>query len=523
MPRTAEPTFIDSPAAGIIQDMPPHLINPRGWSDGLNVRFFRGRVETSPGWEKFTSQNLSSPVKHLSHYFKINNTDFAIAITNASVWYFDTASDLWVDITGGTPLTGITDDFVMSDTAFDLFIFTNNVDRIKRWNGTGNIANLGGLTTAVITGGTTDVQTAKGLTSFAGFLHLAATIEDGTRQSQRWRWSRFGNAESWDNTGTYGQAGYADLTDGPDKLQTVKRLGGDFVALYKENSIHIAQYVGPPTVWSRRLVVDGIGLMAPGAVASIINEHIFLANDNFYVFNGISIKPIGDAIFDTFILELNPEKSHLVWAHTIYEKHEVIFGYPSGGSEVPNKAVVLNYKTGAWSFRDMPFLTMGPYRRSDSADSWNSDSEAWDDDDTRWDDASFSANAPQHLAGANDGYIHDYGMGYSQDGSAHNSYVISPGINSGRPDLIKRWLRIYADLIASGPHNLEISYSAVNSPNATLTWSSALNLLCDLSQDGWVPIDTAGRYIYLRFRTNGTNDPFKLTGYGHDSRYRGPY
>lgn len=515
---------VNSPAAGIVQDSPPNAIDRRAWSDGLNIRFINGRVETSPGWEKFTAVASSSPVKHIAQYKKYDNTDFAIRITNTKVERYDPGTDTWIDITGASPLTGVTDDFVQSDTAFDTYMFTNNVDRVKKWGGTGNISNLGGLSTADDgAGGTVDVTAAKGLTAFAGFMHLVNTQESSTRYAQRWRWSRFGNHEGWNNQSTYGQAGFADLVDGPDKLQTAIRLGGDFIALYKEDSISIAQYVGPPTVWSRRLVVNGVGLLAPGAVTNIVNEHIFCASDNFYIFNGLAIKPVGDAIFDQFISELNPSKAHLMWAHTIYEYNEVIFAYPSGSSEVPNRAVVLNYMTGAWAFRDMPFLCMGPYRRTTASDTWDSDSEAWNDDDTRWDDARLAENAPLHLAGDADGHVHDYGVGFSQDEENHDSYVISPAIDMGRPDLIKRWMRIIIEVIATGTYNMEVSYLTVKSPNTVLNWSAAKNFPCDLSTHPWVTVDVSGRYLFLRFRTNHTARPWKLTAYGWEAIYSGRY
>lgn len=523
--RRAQTVIIDNVAGGIVKNLSPASIPANAWSDGLNVRFKYDQAETSPGWLKFTSQTLGSTVKHISQFYKLDGTDFAVALTNSKIWYFDTGTSLWVNDSGVNALTGIDDDFVQSDTAFDLFVYTNNVDRVKKWTGPASgISDLGGLDTAEDgVGGTVDVQSAKGITSFAGFMHVVNTIEDGDHQSQRWRWSRFGFGEEWDNVSTYGQAGFADLTDGPDKLQTAKRLGGDFLVLYKERSIHVAQFVGPPTVWSRRLVVAGMGLIAPGAVADLVNEHIFVGPDNFYIFNGLNIKPVGTPIYDAFIADLNPSKSHLIWAHTDFENHEVIFGYPSGASIVPNKAVVLNYLTGAWSFRDMPFFTMGPFRRTTSADPWDSDTETWDEDTTRWDDSHYVTNAPLHLGGDGSGYIYDYGNGHSQDGVSHNSYIISPAISTGNAAYIKRFFRVLLALLATGDHDLEVWYLTVDNPNATLNWSQSTLIACDLSSQPWVNIDIAGRFLFLKFRTNGIDIPWKMNGYGYDSIVRGFY
>lgn len=513
------------PDQGIFLATPKDAIPARGWSDLYNVRCDSGVIRTSPGWTRFGDTSLDGPIKRLDQLFLLDGTDHLIAITNAKVWRWDIATEAWIDITGATPLTGAIDDLVDSDTAFDLFVFTDNFSRVRKWTGTGNQAVLGGLTSCEdgLGTGTIDCQAAKSLTSFAGFLHLANTIENGDRKAQRWRWSRFENAEGWDNIATYGQAGFADLTDGPDKLQKVKRLGGDFLALYKEKSIHIAQYVGPPTVWARRLAAPGVGLLSPGAVADLGSEHVFVGTENIYLFNGLSLKPIGHQVFNTFINELNPSAVHMMWSHVIHEENEIIFAYPSGGNTTPNKAMVYNYFNDSWTFRDMPFITMGYYRRTDSVDPWDDDTDTWDSDTSRWDDTHYSENAPLHLGGNEDGDVFSYGDGYDQNGADHTSFAISPALDASKPELIKRLFKILVDLEDTGTHNLEIWYTFVNNKNAALTWSRRRLLPCDLSTKPYVTMDAAGRWLFIRFRTSGVNKPWALSAYGAEFILRGRY
>lgn len=513
---------IIAPDLGIFANVAKDAINPRGWSGGLNSQFKDGYARTSPGWEKFTSQLLSVPVVGGEQFFMLDGVNYLILITTTGIFYFDTGTLLWTDITG-TALTGLVANYVCIETWPNIFIITNDKDRVRKWEGTGNTSSLGGLTAAVGSAGTVDVQAAKSVCVFGGFVHLGNTVEDLDRFPQRWRWGRYLDAEGWSNVGTYGQAGYSDITDGPDHLMRQLRLGSDYMALYKEHSIHIAQYVGPPTVWARRLVISNIGLRAAGAVADLGDEHIFLGDDNFYVFNGLACKPIGTPIWDTFLDELNPEKVSQVKAYVIEEESEVWFIYPTSGSDTPNKMVCYNYLNGAWSFRDAPFTCLFKYRESTSV-SWDAMVGTWEDHPEQWDSRLWTANNPVILAGQNAGYVQKIGANvWGQDGSNHDSYVISPALDAKRPDVIKRWLRIFIDAVKANSYNLEVSVAGVNHLHDTQTFGTARNFDLGLSGKPYLDIDTACRWLFIKFRTNDTAKPWQISGYGTEKVERGRY
>lgn len=514
---------IKSPDKGIFLNLAKDAIDSRGWSNGLNVMFKDGYVKTSPGWTKYTSQLIPYPITCGDQFFMLDGTNFMILVTTTKVYWFDTGSSTWTDITG-TDLTAVVSDFVSTDTWPDLFLFTNNKDRVRKWTGSGNVASLLGLDTADDgSGGTVDVSTAKSLSVFSGFVHVFGPVEDGVRLPQRWRWSKFNNAEGWNNTGTYGQAGYADITDGSDHIMCGRRLGNDYMAIYKEHSIHIGQYVGPPVVFARRLVIANIGLRAPGAVADLGDEHIFFGDDNFYVFNGLSIKPIGDAIFNQFIDELNPAKVDLVKAFVVEEENEVWFIYPTSGNDTPNKMACYNYNNGAWSFRDAPFTCLFRFRESLNK-TWDAMVGTWESHPERWDSRIWSSNNPIILAGQNAGYVQKIGAGvYAQDGSDHDSYVISKAFDMDRPDVIKRFLRCFIDAVKMNAYDMDVSFAVLNHVHDTPSFGAPVTFDMALSGQPWVNMDTAGRFLMIKFRTNGTAVPWQLSGYGLEFLTRGRY
>lgn len=520
---------INAPAGGIIQNQPHDMIDPRAWVDGLNIRFTNGGVQTSPGWAKYiedgVAADLASPVRAISQLTKYDLTNFLVVVTNNKAWLYDDTNDEFDDISGAFSFTTDADNHVETETAFETLMITNDRDRIQKYTGSGNIADLGGLNTSVDeTGaGTVDVEAARSIGAFSGFIHIVNTTEDGSRFAQRWRWSAFRDIEKWNNTGTYGQAGFEDVTDGQDTLQCFRRLGGDYGVLYKDKSVHLAQYVGPPTVWARRVVSTTVGLLAPGAVADIGTIHVFVGNDNIYAFNGSTMKPIGDPIWDFFINNLNPNCRHKVYAYPIFDENEVVICYPHGDSEECNRALVYNWLDGTWAPREMPFLAMGSYFAIDTGDSWDESDGTWDEDTQQWNFSSTSLNQAIILAGSETGEIYRYGTGWNQDGAEHDSWVKSKAFDMNRPDIVKRLVRLFLDMAVTGVHYANIYYAATDNKNAPVTFVQFLPIKCDATGHPWVNPDISGRYIRFMIRTTGIEHPWRCNGYGAEYLERGRY
>lgn len=574
-----EQKVIMAPDAGITKYLPNHLIDDRAWVDGNNVQFGAGFVKKADGWTPFlptrsawaasTSYTTSSYVvpsdtamnKHvyrctepgisgdsepvwpvtgggtvvdgevtwtevgvsaltgilqaIDNYYRRDGFNWLMIITTRRAYYYSNETQTFVDITGETNLTGDDDHPVSTENAQDYFVFTNGVDPIKYWGGSGDIADLPGLTDCEPgpEGDTVTSVRAKCLLYWNNFLILGDTTENSYRKPQRIRWSMLGDITVWKNdTDGYGEAGAADLSEGVDWVQALRPLGS-YLVVYKERSIQVLSYVGGDQIWDKRPAIIGTGLLAPRALCDLGDEHLFIGPDNFYSFDGIEPKIAGDAVAKEFFRLLVPSKSGWTTSFFIEEVPEAWFAFVSIDSEggYHDRAVVYNSDTKAWSWRDAPMLAYGYfYKRSDmTIDSMEFAIDEWV---AQIDSSTSLENAPVNIAGDVSGVIHELG-GASFAGSDIVSSLTSKLFDLGDPGHIKRLLRIQLMISREGEGRvLPVYIKTCENVEDEVTEYGPYNMNLDRTFPPWIDLDLSARYFAIRLGTVKKNEPFKLTG-----------
>lgn len=170
--------------------------------------------------------------------------------------------------------------------------------------------------------------------------------------TNRWQCSAAGNHLDWvPNISTLSASNL--LSDTAGRIRAAKRLGSDMVA-YKRNSMYLGQFVGPPSVWSFRLI-PGTGLGAPGphSVADIRTAHIFPATDDFYIYDGTRPVPIGtNRVSEFFFNDLNENFAEETVALHDRNTWRVFWFYPSTGSTTGelDSCIIYNYRSDRWGF-----------------------------------------------------------------------------------------------------------------------------------------------------------------------------
>jgi len=99
------------------------------------------------------------------------------------------------------------------------------------------------------------------------------------------QWSSIGRFDHWD-TGTYADTGQQTLGDSADRVQAMKKLG-EYLIVYKERSIYIGRksYLSDPAILFSPAPNQGIGLAAPNSIGVLGDEHIFLGDNDIYIFS----------------------------------------------------------------------------------------------------------------------------------------------------------------------------------------------------------------------------------------------
>jgi len=497
---------VKAPYKGIIRTVQEDLTHPQGWWDMENFITRNGMPQLVPGYKKLTDYQFDSSIAYIDEFFLKDGSMYLLIATLTTLYQWVAGNDP-VDL--GATFTGDLNNIFCSDiwTPGDLYFITNGKDAVMSWDGSAAIAALGGLTDCEPGG--IEVNTAKIVRCFENFVVLLNTTEEETNYPQRFRWCVRGSPTVWKNTDGLGEAGYDDIEEGADWIVGAE-LFRDDLAIYKERSIHRLTYVGPPTTFYRRRVVDGVGLLGQRAIVSLGDEHFFVGSDNFYLFTGEGIEPIGDEVRDLFFESVNPQKLDQVFCFMLEETAEIIVAYPSTSSDTPDKFLAYNYASKSWGKGSRPLTALG-YYQVESTVIYNNLVGTIAEQTMFWDQRLLLEAAPINLMGDVDGYLYRLEDGVDADGTPIDGYLEILDRDFGAPDFIKRLQRLEVEFDSPSNDEMEVYIGCADNSNGTYTWYGPYTI----SMQDRLPIvdcDLSARYFGFRFKTK-TGKPFKLKMY----------
>ena len=163
-----------------------------------------------------------------------------------------------------------------------------------------------------------------------------------------WHCSALRNQADW-TAAAATQAAYGRLIDAPGDIRAGAALGGDVVA-YKESSMFLGRYVGPPVVWQWTRVPGDIGTHGNGCVVAEGTRHFFHGGDDFYVFDGSAPRPLDCPARKWFSRDLNWQYAHRIASSYDQETGVVYWYYPSTASVSGDIDSVISYNvaTNRW-------------------------------------------------------------------------------------------------------------------------------------------------------------------------------
>ncbi len=172
-----------------------------------------------------------------------------------------------------------------------------------------------------------------------GFVILGNISDESGSAPTRVRWSAQNDPTDFDESA----ATLSDKQDLQGEGGDVQGLlyGGDFTTVFRENSIHRMQFVGPPLIFQIPQVVQNLGLRTPGAAAAFGRMHYFLASSGFYVFDGATAQNIGSEQVDRLFWDTeggaNTDAVDVVNIHRVRatidpDNQQVFFAYPTASA-----------------------------------------------------------------------------------------------------------------------------------------------------------------------------------------------
>lgn len=145
------------------------------------------------------------------------------------------------------------------------------------------------------------------------------------------------------------QAANGRLLKTPGNIVGAKPLGS-FVVVYKDNSMYVGQYVGPPVIWQWDLIASSVGAFSHEAIVEVHDVHYFLGRDGIFMFDGSRPVPVAPlSIRNWLSKEINLEYAHLCIGGYDPKESLIYWFYPSVNSSGSlDRAIIYNTVTGSF-------------------------------------------------------------------------------------------------------------------------------------------------------------------------------
>lgn len=488
------------PIVGLDFSRPGDLLDFRSASNAENVEVNLGVVRKRQGSDEVGS-SLAERILGMAE-LEVGIQTYLLRVGLTKVELLNKSTGVWASV-ASSALTASADEQVSFAfpliSAVKTMVFTNGVDPIRKFNGSGNDAALGG-----------SPPKARFVCSFGPYLVLAYVFDGGNTYYTRVQWCDTGLPETWSG----GNAGSQELNEDSSEITGIK-VWGDFVSIHKETSIYLGQLVTTSDVFRFSRKETGSGTLAHGSIQNLpTGEQIFLSREGIRLFNGVTAPLIDAPVNEELRDSINPTYGFRATSVLVRDIDEYWVGVPIGDQEEPETIYKYNYRTGQVYKDTRPgLMSMTLFRNTDQED-WDSDSESWDSDTTRWDSVNDLSLHKRVMFGFEDGVTTERTSSANDDGSAIDGIWDSKDFNILDLDesqiigTMVRWDQL--EIWAKGS-NVTVYYST----DSGTTWT----LIGTVGLDSDYPTDDAPDFLYFdvfsskirfRFRNNTVGETFSL-------------
>lgn len=378
-------TLYDLGMGGINKDIPPHLLPPELWSNGINARFKDGYVQRHPGHASVFVPGL------------VPGFIFNVAGPTDSFWLYASLTAIR-GYSGGTDtdvtrLSGPYNAINLRDWTGCMLggipILNNAVDVPQYWPTLALGTRLADLTAWPAN------LRAKFVRNFGLFLVAGNLVEAGSVLAHAVRWSHPADPgsvpPSWDVTDPTRDAGQTHLTDIQGGVLQDAQLLGNQLILYKQRSTHAMRFVGGNNIFGFDLLFNqGVYCPRSACVIDAGLKHFVVGADDIYIHQGTKQVeyPLDKKNRRSLYNEIDEEHGQNSFAFDNPLFEEVWFCYPTSGATYPNKALIYNYRTGAIGYREFDGLSVDVGDFAEAGVTWDSLTNSWDAATKVWDNKS---------------------------------------------------------------------------------------------------------------------------------------
>lgn len=415
---TEIPIRIPSPIRGLVTMRGIDEAPLNSLREAQNVRFDKGVLTKLPGASKF-GVALDNPVIGICEVLFLTGTQFILAVTTSSLYYWNYTTEAWVqDATG---LAGKVTQQVSWCVLDDAFVFTNGTN-FKRWTAPDTLTDQ--VTT--LPSGVTAFK-ADYITSFGGRLLCLSTTEDGTKYPTRLRYSALNDGQDFAGAG----AGYYDFDDNAQPGMNILVLG-DYVFAYKERTLFYGRQTGnAANPLSFRTLIEGIGPALAFTTTKRKDKHWFMGWDGAYeISSSAAVSEISSEVRRTLVDALNDGAFGTGWSTVLEAFAEAWIVAAEDSDSYPQNGWIYNYEHSAWTRFLVPgtiqLTTGGASRLLNTFKAWGDSQGTWGSQTEVWGDRTLEEGTPVNLFGSYSGQIYELDASLvNWDDAAINAYFTS--------------------------------------------------------------------------------------------------
>ena len=331
-------------------------------NDGTTVVFTS--VTGSPSTNQFQVQtNNNTTATNLKNTIN-GHADFSATVSSAVVTVTraavgrdnltnvssDTTRLTTTNFSGGTPLTGDSDDYCTFTQFGEYVIFSNGVDQPQYYlMGTSSVfANL------------STIATDNPVFRCSGVVRDFVVAGNISGSTNRIQWSGINDLTTW--TAGVSQSDSQDLPGSGG--QVVAITSGEVGYVFRQNQIIRMDYVGGNTVFRLSVISPNRGAMYGRTVCQDNRQIFFYADDGFYQINGDQIMPIGvEKVNRYFDLNLNKAYTDRICAAVDPFNQLAMWLFPSTSNTanttgICDQIIIYNYVTQKWSLAEASASTI---------------------------------------------------------------------------------------------------------------------------------------------------------------------
>lgn len=313
-------------------------------------------------------------------------------------------------------------------------IFCPRNSAIYFWDASGGF-NARAVDLSTISGAT-DTPTVATSVLFTDDRHLVAfgcnPIGTATQDPLFIRWASQESLTDWNPTETNTAGGYR-LTSG-NYINSYLKMKQETL-VWTDSDLYSMQFTGTPYIFSFQYLARNVSIAGPNAMAAAGDVAYWMGHDKFYMYNG-RVQTLRCDLWSYVFRDINKSQLWQVVAGTNEGFNEIMWFYPSSGSNTIDRYAVYNYVEDIWYY--------GSLVR------------------TVWVDLPLKGYP---IAAGLDGYLYyqEFGIddGSTDPASAINAYIESANMDIGEGDHLMFVRRVIPDVTFTG--------STAISPSVTLT------------------------------------------------------